>query len=321
MAILQSNIDVKSTSYSNNYAAMEDAVAEFRTIEQNVIQNAQEKAPRYEEKGLLSPRNRLALLLDPNMPFLPLSTLCGYLQEGDKDGSAAGGGVIAGIGYVANTRSIVMVDDYLTKGGSITELGSKKRLRLYHIALQQKLPVIALSQSGGGDLTSLGDWFGFSAAGFAMQARLSAAGIPQITVVHGSATAGGAYQPGLSDYVIMIRNQSTVYLAGPPLLKAATGEIATDEEIGGAEMHSEVSGVADFIAQSDADGIRIAREVTQMLSWNKDFSEATTPSDVAPVYTSDELLGIVPKDAKTPFDVREVIARIADQSDFVDVKP
>ena len=118
--------------------------------------------------------------------------------------------VIAGIGYVANTRSIVMVDDYLTKGGSITELGSKKRLRLYHIALQQKLPVIALSQSGGGDLTSLGDWFGFSAAGFAMQARLSAAGIPQITVVHGSATAGGAYQPGLSDYVIMIRNQSGV---------------------------------------------------------------------------------------------------------------
>ena len=321
MAILQSNIDVKSTSYSNNYAAMEDAVAEFRTIEQNVIQNAQEKAPRYEEKGLLSPRNRLALLLDPNMPFLPLSTLCGYLQEGDKDGSAAGGGVIAGIGYVANTRCIVMVDDYLTKGGSITQLGSKKRLRLYHIALQQKLPVIALSQSGGGDLTSLGDWFGFSAAGFAMQARLSAAGIPQITVVHGSATAGGAYQPGLSDYVIMIRNQSTVYLAGPPLLKAATGEIATDEEIGGAEMHSEVSGVADFIAQSDADGIRIAREVTQMLSWNRDFSEATTPSDVAPVYTSDELLGIVPKDAKTPFDVREVIARIADKSDFVDVKP
>lgn len=154
-----------------------------------------------------------------------------------------------------------------------------------------------------------------------MQARLSAAGIPQITVVHGSATAGGAYQPGLSDYVIMIRNQSTVYLAGPPLLKAATGEIATDEEIGGAEMHSEVSGVADFIAQSDADGIRIAREVTQMLSWNRDFSEATTPSDVAPVYTSDELLGIVPKDAKTPFDVREVIARIADKSDFVDVKP
>ena len=154
-----------------------------------------------------------------------------------------------------------------------------------------------------------------------MQARLSAAGIPQITVVHGSATAGGAYQPGLSDYVIMIRNQSTVYLAGPPLLKAATGEIATDEEIGGAEMHSEVSGVADFIAQSDADGIRIAREVTQMLNWNKDFSEATTPCDVAPVYTSDELLGIVPKDAKTPFDVREVIARIADKSDFVDVKP
>lgn len=321
MAIFHSNIDVKSESFNQNYSTMEEAVNEFRTIEQSVIQNAQEKAPRYEKKGLLSPRNRLALLLDPNKPFLPISTLCGYLQEGDKDGSAAGGGVIAGIGYVADTRCVVMVDDYLTKGGSITELGSKKRLRLYHIALQQKLPVIALSQSGGGDLTSLGDWFGFSAAGFAMQARLSAAGIPQITVVHGSATAGGAYQPGLSDYVIMIRKQSTVYLAGPPLLKAATGEIATDEEIGGAEMHSEVSGVADFLAENDADSIRIAREVTQMLNWNKNSQEEMLPRNAAPAYSSDELLGIVPKDAKTPFDVREVIARIADKSIFVEVKP
>lgn len=321
MATLHSNIDVKSPSFTENAAAMEHAVAEFRAIEQKVVLNAQEKAPRYEKKGLLSPNNRLAMLLDPNAPFLPLSTLCGYKQEGDKDGSAAGGGVIAGIGYVANTRCVIMVDDYLTKGGSITELGSKKRLRLYQIALKQKLPVIALSQSGGGDLTSLGDWFGFSAAGFAMQARLSAAGIPQITVVHGSATAGGAYQPGLSDYVIMIRKQSTVYLAGPPLLKAATGEIATDEEIGGAEMHSGVSGVADFLAENDADSIRIAREVTQMLNWNKHQEEAKPPCVHLPAYPADELLGVIPKDPKTPYDVREVIARIADKSDFVDMKP
>ena len=133
---------------------------------------------------------------------------------------------------------------------------------MYELAMAHKLPVIALAQSGGGNLTTLGDWFGFSGQGFAQQCRLSAKGIPQITVVHGSATAGGAYQPGLSDYVIMIRKQSTVYLAGPPLLKAATGEIATDEEIGGAEMHASTAGTADYLAENDEDGIRIAREVT-----------------------------------------------------------
>ena len=279
MAVIHSILNTQSDEFAENAAVMADAVNEFKDIEARVVAQAQEKAPRYEQKGLLSPRDRLSLLLDPDKPFLPLASLCGYMQEGDKDGSAAGGGVIAGIGYVANTRCIVLVDDYLTKGGSITELGSKKRLRMYHIALKQKLPVIALSQSGGGDLTSLGDWFGFSAAGFAMQARLSAAGTPQITVVHGSATAGGAYQPGLSDYVIMIRNQSTVYLAGPPLLKAATGEIATDEEIGGAQMHSEVSGVADFLAEDDADSIRIAREVTAMLQWNNNIVDANIDTD------------------------------------------
>ena len=332
MAVIHSTLNTQSDAFAENAAVMADAVTEFKNIEARVVAQAQEKAPRYEQKGLLSPRDRLSLLLDPDKPFLPLASLCGYMQEGDKDGSAAGGGVIAGIGYVANTRCIVLVDDYLTKGGSITELGSKKRLRMYHIALKQKLPVIALSQSGGGDLTSLGDWFGFSAAGFAMQARLSAAGIPQITVVHGSATAGGAYQPGLSDYVIMIRNQSTVYLAGPPLLKAATGEIATDEEIGGAQMHSEVSGVADFLAEDDADSIRIAREVTAMLQWNNGMADAnmdldsdkgtiSAPLHPAPLHPTSELLGVVPKDAKTPYDVREVIARIADGSDFVDFKP
>lgn len=321
MAVISSTIDTQSHEFQANFAVMLNAVNEFKEIERRVVVKAQEKAPRYEQKGLLSPRDRLSLLLDADKPFMPLASLCGYMQEGDKDGSAAGGGVIAGIGYVANTRCIVMVDDYLTRGGSITELGSKKRLRMYHIALQQKLPVIALSQSGGGDLTSLGDWFGFSAAGFAMQARLSAAGIPQITVVHGSATAGGAYQPGLSDYVVMIKEQSTVYLAGPPLLKAATGEIATDEEIGGAQMHGEVSGVADFIAQDDADSIRIAREIAASLQWDHSASQSQNLHNNPPIYASSELLGVVPKDAKTPYDVREVIARVADSSDFVDFKP
>jgi len=181
--------------------------------------------------------------------------------------------------------------------------------------------MVTLAQSGGGNLLTVGDIFGPSGRGFANQAILSAAGIPQITVVHGSATAGGAYQPGLSDYVVMVRNQSSVYLAGPPLLKAATGEIATDEEIGGAEMHTEISGVADYLAENDADGIRIAREITRKLGWNEQLAEKPAAVYAEPAFNPEELLGIVPQDPKTPYDVREILARIADGSDFLEFKP
>lgn len=329
MPVIETQLDTQSEQFKNSDRVMREAVAEFRAIEKRVIELAETKAPRYIKRGLIPPRERLSLLLDPGTPFLELSTLCGYMQDDDIDGSAAGGSCIAGIGYIAGTRCIVMVDDYLTKGGSINQLGSQKRQRMHTLALQNKLPVLALSQSGGGNLTSLGDWFAFSGSAFALQAKLSAAGIPQITVVHGSATAGGAYQPGLSDYVIMIRKQSTVYLAGPPLLKAATGEIATEEEIGGAEMHSEISGTADYLAENDADGIRIAREVTAGLSWNKNKlvkAEASNKTSARadyrePLYDAEELLAIVPEDPKTPYDVREIIARIADASNYLDFKP
>lgn len=322
MAVLETQIDSSSASYQANSQVMTLAVTEFRDIEQRVLDAAEQKAPRYLKKGLLPPRQRLSSLLDPNTHFLELSTLCGYMQEDDKDGSAAGGSSITGIGYVAGVRCMVMVDDYLTKGGSITRLGGLKRQRMLKLALENKLPVIALSQSGGGNLASLGDWFGFSGTGFALQAKLSATGIPQITVVHGSATAGGAYQPGLSDYVIMIRKQSTVYLAGPPLLKAATGEIATDEEIGGAQMHAEISGTADYLAENDLDGIRIARETAQSLHWNKNGQSLNVNKNTyqPPRYDKEELIGIVPVEAKTPYDVREIIARIADDSDYLDFK-
>ena len=325
MAIFETQIDTQSPSFAANAKLMAEAVEEFRGIERRVIEAAAAKAPRYIKKGLLPPRDRLRLLLDAGAPFLELSTLCGYMQEGDTDGSAAGGGCIGGIGYVNGIRCLVTADDYLTKGGSITQLGSAKRQRLMQIALDNKMPVITLAQSGGGNLTQLGDWFAFSGAGFAIQARLSAAGVPQITVVHGSATAGGAYQPGLSDYVIMIRKQSTVYLAGPPLLKAATGEIATDEEIGGAEMHAELAGTADYLAENDSDGIRIAREITAKLGWNNPpqlpHEKLSNKQFSDPLYPLEDLLGVVPEDPKTPYDVREVIARLADGSDYLDFKP
>ncbi|WP_372863352.1 acyl-CoA carboxylase subunit beta [Spongiibacter sp.] len=321
MATLESQIDSRSPSFQRNADVMREAIAEFRGIEQRVIAAAEQKVPRYRERGLLPPRERLSSLLDAGSPYLELSTLCGYMQEEDRDGSAAGGSCIAGIGYVGGVRCMVMVDDYLTKGGSITPLGSAKRQRMMRIAIDNKLPVLTLAQSGGGNLKLLGDFFGPSGSGFAVQAKLSAMGIPQITVVHGSATAGGAYQPGLSDYVIMIRRQSTVYLAGPALLKAATGEVASDEEIGGAEMHAEVAGTADYLAENDADGIRIAREVTAKLDWNKAQPGHRQAEFQPPRYDAEELLGIVPEDPKTPYDVREIIARIADASDFLEFKP
>lgn len=320
MAVLESELDTGSQAYSANRDMMLSAVEEFRSVERLVIEKAKEKAPRYIKRGLLPPRERLNLLLDPGAAFLELSTLCGYKEQGDKDGSGAGGSCIAGIGSVEGVRVMVMVDDYLTKGGTITELAGKKRRRMLDLALENKLPLITLAQSGGGDLKSLGDFFGPSGAGFAMQSRLSAAGIPQITVVHGSATAGGAYQPGLSDYVVMIRKQSTVYLAGPPLLKAATGEIATDEEIGGAEMHAEIAGTADYLAENDADGIRIAREIVAKLGWNEDQIHPPKKEYEEPLFSSSDLLGLVPVDPKSPYDVREIIARIADGSDFLDFK-
>ena len=320
MAVIESQLDTQSEAFKNNLKVMTAAVEEFRGIERRVIEAAQAKAPRYIKKGLIPPRERLNLLLDAGAPFLELSTLCGYMQEEDTDGSAAGGSCIAGIGYIAGVRCIVAVDDYLTKGGSITPLGGKKRRRVAELALENKLPMVVLAQSGGGNLKLIGDFFGESGEAFAQQCRLSAAGIPQITVVHGSATAGGAYQPTLSDYLILVRKQSTMYLAGPPLLKAATGEIATDEELGGAEMHSEIAGTNDYLAENDADGIRIAREVTQKLGWNNNQPLQAEATYREPRYAAEELRGIVPEDAKTPFDMREVIARIADGSDFLEFK-
>lgn len=320
MAAIDSQLDTQSDEYQHNLEVMTAAIDEFREIERRVIETAQSKAERYIKQGYIPPRERLSLLLDAGAPFLELSTLCGYMQDEDTDGSAAGGSYIAGIGYISGVRCVVGIDDYLTKGGSIGPMGGKKRIRMLEIATQNKLPMVNLSQSGGGNLKLVGETFGESGTMFAMQCRMSAAGIPQITVVHGSATAGGAYQPTLSDYLVMVRRQSTMYLAGPPLLKAATGEIATDEDLGGAEMHSEIAGTNDYLAENDADGIRIAREVTQKLGWNKREPLSGGAPYQQPLYPAEELRGIVPEDAKTPFDMREVIARIADGSDFLEFK-
>lgn len=320
MPVIQSEIDPHSEDFASNREAMLSAIASFREVERNCLEKACEAKAKFEKRGQLLPRERLNLLLDPGAPFLELASLAGYKLHDDKDGSQAGGGIISGIGYIAGIRCLITASNSAIKGGTISPTGLKKTLRLQQIAMENKLPVVALTESGGANLNYAAEIFIEGARGFANQARMSAMGLPQITVVHGSSTAGGAYQPGLSDYVVVIRGKAKMFLAGPPLLKAATGEIATDEELGGAQMHAEVAGTAEYLAESDSDGLRITREIMAMLPWNQQLPVRPQRTYREPLYPPEELLGVVPSDAKKPYDVREIIARIADGSEFLDFK-
>ena len=320
MPVIQSEIDVHGETFAANREAMLAAVASFRDVEQKVLDKAQEAKPKFEKRGQLLPRERINLLLDPGAPFLELSSLAGYKLHDDKDGTQAGGGIIAGIGYVEGVRCLVLANNSAIKGGTISPTGLKKSLRMQQVAVENKLPIVTLAESGGANLNYAADIFVEGARGFANQARISAMGIPQVTVVHGSSTAGGAYQPGLSDYVVVVRGKAKMFLAGPPLLKAATGEIATDEQLGGAEMHAQIAGTAEYLAENDADGVRLARNIMAMLPWNQQLPVRPKKAWREPLYPAEELLGIVPNDAKKPYDVREIIARIADGSEFLDFK-
>src|ERR1700748_378862 len=269
MPIIESRVDSQSESFRSNREQRLALIGEFRALEQKVRDASNARRERFRARKQLLPRERVALLLDPGAPWLELSTLAGFrMHDDDGDAGIQGGGGIAGIGYVSGIRCIVSANDSAIKGGTSTPMGVKKQLRVQQIALENKLPFVRLVESGGANLLYQAEMFVEGGRGFANQARMSAAGIPQVTVVHGSSTAGAAYLPGLSDYVIMVRNQAKVFLAGPPLLQAATGEIATDEELGGAEMHATVSGVAEWMAEDDADALRMAREVIARWHWN-----------------------------------------------------
>lgn len=320
MAQIQSQLDPHSEAFARNRAAMLAAIEQVQQLEQNLLNKAAEAKDKFSKRGQLLPRERLNLLLDPGAPFLELASLAGYKLHDDKDGSSAGGGLIAGIGYVCGVRAMVVANNSAIKGGTISPSGLKKSLRLQQIARENKLPMITLAESGGANLNYAAEIFVEGARSFANQARMSAMGLPQITVVHGSATAGGAYQPGLSDYVVVVRGKAKLFLAGPPLLKAATGEVASDEELGGAEMHAQVAGTAEYLAENDADGIRQVRDIMRMLPWNEQLPWLPQPQFKEPLYPIDELLGLIPDDAKKPYDVREIIARIADESDFLEFK-
>lgn len=318
MAVLNPSCEAGSEAFAANAAAMAAAWAPVLAVREAVEAAAEAVRDRYARRGQLLPRERLALLLDPGAPWLELCPYAGWKRYGDKDGTGAGAGAIAGIGRIEGRSCVVVVDNFAVKGGTVTPDGLAKKLRLQEVARENRLPLVSLSQSGGANLQYAHEVFIPGGRGFANQARLSALGIPQVTVVHGSATAGGAYQPGLSDYVIMVRGQATMYLAGPPLLKAATGEEATDEDLGGATMHTRVSGVGDYLAEDDADGIRLARAVIAALPWPRDAGAGAVE---APLFPASDLMGLVPADPKQPYDCREIIARLVDGSDFLDFKP
>jgi geranyl-CoA carboxylase beta subunit len=321
MAVWRSQIETGSDAYRQNRAEMLALVEGFRALEQRVRDTSNARRPVFEKRGQLSPRDRLAHVLDRGAAFLEISTLCGYQMHDDDGGeNIMGGGFIAGIGSIAGIRCMVTASDSGIKGGTIAPMGLRKSLRAQEIAWRNKLPVVNLVESGGANLNYQAEIFVDGGRGFANQARMSAAGIPQVTVVHGSSTAGGAYIPGMSDYVVVVKGRAKIFLAGPPLLKSATGEIATDEELGGAEMHTSVSGVAEFMAEDDADGLRIAREILQRLPWNERGPQLQKKSWIAPAYDIDELCGIVPVDYRKPYDVREMMARLVDASDLTDFK-
>ncbi len=320
MPALVSQVDPGSARFAENRAQMLALLDEVRGLEAAVRAQGERARKKFEARGQLLPRERVARLLDPGAPFLELSTLAGLGMHDDDGGRGAmGGGNIAGIGFVNGVRCLVTASDAAIKGGSVTPMGLKKSLRAQEIALKQRLPSVSLIESGGANLLYQAEIFVDGGRIFANMARIGAAGLPQITVVHGSSTAGGAYMPGLSDYVVMVKGRAQVFLAGPPLVMAALGEQADEEELGGAQMHATVAGTAEYLAEDDAHGLALARELVGALGW----SGAAAPPAAAPRpprFDPDELCGVVPVDARQPYDVREVIARIVDDSDFLEFK-
>ena len=271
MAIIENTIATGSAAFKANRDGMLALIARMRALEERTRAASAAAKDRFHKRGQLLPRERVALVLDPGAPFIELSTLAGYMFDvPDPDKSVPGGGVIAGIGFVSGIRCMVSANDAGIDAGALQPYGLDKTLRVQELALENKLPYVQLVESAGANLLRYRvEDFVRGGNIFRNLARLSAAGLPVVTVTHGSSTAGGAYQTGLSDYIVMVRGRTRAFLAGPPLLKAATGEIATEEELGGAEMHTTISGLGDYLAEDDRDALRIAREIMAKLEWDR----------------------------------------------------
>ena len=320
MVSLKSNIDILSPEFAANRSAMELIVNDLKDKIKDIEKGGGEKyRERHLGRGKLLPRDRVRFLLDKGSPFLEFSQLAAYDVY---EAHVPAAGVITGIGRIAGQECVIVCNDATVKGGTYFPLTVKKHLRAQEIAEQNNLPCVYLVDSGGANLPNQDevfpdrDHFGRI---FYNQANMSAKAIPQIAVVMGSCTAGGAYVPAMSDESIIVKEQATIFLAGPPLVKAATGEVVSAEDLGGGDVHTKISGVADHLANDDHHALEIARNIVGHLNRPKNHNlKIKTVRE--PLYSIDELHGVVPADLKTPYDVREVIARIVDNSDFDEFK-
>ncbi|WP_371228353.1 carboxyl transferase domain-containing protein [Pseudomonas sp. QE6] len=320
MTILGTQLNTRSPEYAANAATMLENVQDLRALLGRVHEGGGAAAQaKHTARGKLLVRERINRLLDAGSPFLEVSALAAHGVYGED---VAAAGVVAGIGRVEGVECMIVGNDATVKGGSYYPLTVKKHLRAQTIAQQNRLPCIYLVDSGGANLPRQDEVFPdrehFGRI-FFNQANMSAQGIPQIAVVMGSCTAGGAYVPAMSDETIMVRNQATIFLAGPPLVKAATGEVVSAEDLGGADVHCKTSGVADHYAEDDEHALAIARRCIANLNWTKQ-GKLNTRAPRAPLYAADELYGVIPVDSKQPFDVREIIARLVDGSEFDEFK-
>jgi 3-methylcrotonyl-CoA carboxylase beta subunit len=317
---MRTNLDVRSAEFRANADRMRDLVADLREKTAAVSRGGSDDARRkHQERGKLLPRERVNALVDPGSAMLELSPLAAFGMYG---GDVPSAGVVTCVGRVAGRECVIVANDATVKGGTYYPLTVKKHLRAQEIAQQNRLPCIYLVDSGGAYLPAQDDVFpdrDHFGRIFYNQANLSAQGIPQIAVVMGSCTAGGAYVPAMSDETIIVRNQGTIFLGGPPLVKAATGEEVTAEELGGGDVHTRISGVADHLAESDAHALHLARRVVARLNGVKSVALDVRPP-AEPAYDADELYGVIPSDTRKPYDVREVLARIVDASVFDEFK-
>ncbi|MFM7344605.1 MAG: carboxyl transferase domain-containing protein [Tagaea sp.] len=320
MTILKSAVDPKSEGFAANETAMRALVADLRAAADKVREGGGPAArEKHVKRGTLLPRERILTLLDPCTPFLELSQLAAWEMYG---GDVPAAGILTGIGRVSGRECVIVCNDATVKGGTYFPMTVKKHLRAQEIARENRLPCVYLVDSGGANLPNQDDVFPdrehFGRI-FYNQATLSGAGIPQIAVVMGSCTAGGAYVPAMSDESVIVRNQGTIFLGGPPLVKAATGEVVTAEELGGADVHARVSGVVDHYAQNDAHALGIARRIVGNLGAARS-SWAPPAEPVEPIYPAEEIYGAIPTDLRKPYDVREIVARIVDGSEFDEFK-
>jgi acyl-CoA carboxylase subunit beta len=314
MRPIKSTLDKSDETYRANYAAN---LARVEQLKQELAKSTQGGGEQYVKRhlarGKLLPRERVEMLLDEGSYFLEIAPLAGHGMENEF----VGAGVVGGIGLVSGRQCLIIANEATVKGGAVSEIGQRKNARLAEITATNHLPSISLVESAGADLPVQHKIFVPGGAGFKEITRRSKARIPSISIVFGNSTAGGAYLPGMSDYVVMVKNQAKVFLGGPPLVKMATGEIVDEETLGGAEMHSKLSGLSDYLAEDELDGLRIAREIVSHLAPKSQPQRCPVEE---PLYPADELLGIASADVRVPFEVREVIARLVDGSRFEEFK-